>query len=99
MIIKGKTQPGKREALRAAFERILGPRARDNAKQPLVMFCEDGSDPNSFVLVESYVNMAAMQENGQAPWFAEYMGAAMPLLSGQPEVTMLTPRWVKGLTV
>jgi len=99
MIIKGKTQPGKREELRATFERILAPRARENEKQLLVMFCADSSDPDAFVLVEAYADMAAVQQNGQAPWFAEYMAAAMPLLAGQPDVTMASPRWSKGLAL
>jgi len=38
-----------------------------------------------------------MGASAQAPWFAEYMAAVGPLLAGEPDVAMATPRWSKGV--
>jgi quinol monooxygenase YgiN len=99
LIIKTKTQPGQRDAVRALYEQMLAPRATANDAQQLVVFSYDAQDANVFYLFEIYSGQEAFQAASQAPWFWEYMSAAAPLLDGQPEVTMATPMWAKGATV
>lgn len=97
MIIKTKSQPGKREELFELYRDLLAPRAEANADQQVVVWCSDQSDPDTFYLFELYRNAEAMGANAQADWFADYMAKAGPLLGGAPEVAMASPRWTKGV--
>jgi quinol monooxygenase YgiN len=67
--------------------------------QELIVFSYDAQDPDVFYLFEIYSSQEAFQTASQAPWFWEYMGAAGPLLAGQPEVVMAAPVWAKGAAV
>lgn len=97
MVIRTKTLPGKRDEVRARYEELLAPRAVENEAQQVVVWCDDDQDPDAFVLFELYSERAALEANASAPWFGEYMAAVGPLLAGQPEVTMATPRWSTGV--
>lgn len=97
MILKTKTQPGQREAVRHLFEQHLAPRAQANETQELVIWCADDNDPDTFYVFELYSNHKAPQANAQAPWFWDYMKQVQPLLAAQPEVAMATPEWAKGV--
>ncbi len=99
LIVKTKTQPGKREAVRQLYEEILGPRAQANAAQELVIWCADDADSDTFYLFEVYQDRDSQQENGQAPWFFEYLQKVQPLLAGMPEVMTGTPEWAKGMKI
>lgn len=99
LIIKTRTQPGKRDEVRQLYEKMLAPRALENAAQEFVAMNYDANDADVFYLYEIYASQEAFQASSQAPWFWEYMGAAGPLLDGQPEVMMATPMWAKGIGV
>jgi len=47
-------------------------------------------------MVEVYGDPQAMQSNASAPWFADYMRAAAPLLDGAPRMVTAAPQWAKG---
>ncbi|NND03980.1 MAG: hypothetical protein HKN91_14460 [Acidimicrobiia bacterium] len=97
MIIKTKAQPGKRDELFELYNQILIPRAEENDSQEVVVWSADQHDPDTFYLFEIYSDGEAMGANAAAPWFAEYMAHAGPLLADEPEVGMATPRWSKGI--
>jgi quinol monooxygenase YgiN len=97
MIIKTRTQPGKRAEVAALYQAHLAPRAVENAEQETVVWCDDVHDPDVFYLFEIYSSQEAMGRNAQAPWFAEYMTQVGPLLAAEPEVGMATPNWNIGL--
>ncbi|MDJ0925659.1 MAG: hypothetical protein QNJ77_13980 [Acidimicrobiia bacterium] len=97
MIIKTRTQPGKRSEVAALYQEHLAPRAAGNPEQEIVVWCDDMHDPDVFYLFEIYSNQEAMGANAQAPWFADYMTAAGPLLAAEPEVGMAMPGWSTGL--
>lgn len=94
-MVRGRAQPGKREEVRQLFETHLAPHATANSSQPIVVWCADNGDPDTFYLWEVYSDPAAMEANGRAPWFGQYVAAVGPLLSGQPDVITATPMWVK----
>ncbi len=97
MIIKTRTQPGKRAEVAALYQQHLAPRAERNEEQEVVVWCDDAHDPDVFYLFEIYASQEAMGANAQAPWFADYMAAAGPLLAAEPEVGMAEPAWSTGL--
>ena len=98
MVIKSRTQPGKRAEVAALYQQHLAPRAAANEQQELVVWCDDSHDPDVFYLFEIYANQEAMGANAQAPWFADYMAAAGPMLAAEPEVAMAVPTWSTGLS-
>lgn len=97
MVIRSTAQPGKRDALYELYLDHLAPRAAANDAQEVVVWCADQQDPDVFVLFELYRDAEALGANAGADWFTEYMQAAMPLLAGEPQVTMATPMWSTGV--
>ena len=97
MVIKTKAQAGKRDELFDLYKEIMVPRAERNDAQEVVVWCADQHDPDAFFLFEIYTSGEAMGANAAAPWFADYMAKAGPLLAGEPEVAMATPQWSKGV--
>ena len=97
MVVKSKAQPDKRDEVYELYRRLLAPRAEANDGQEVVVWCADQHDPDAFYLFEIYRDAETMGANAQAPWFGEYMSAVAPLLAGEPEVSMGTPLWSKGL--
>ena len=97
MIIKTKTQPGKRDEVQRLYRELLVPRALANEAQEVVVWCDDQDDPDTFLLFEIYRDAAAFGANAQSDWFADYLARVGPLLAGEPEVTMATPAWSKGI--
>ncbi len=97
MVIKTKAQPNRRRELQALYEELMAPRALENEAQEVVVWCADQHDEDTFYLFEIYRDAEAMGSNAQAPWFAEYMTKAGPMLAGEPEVAMATPVWSKGV--
>jgi len=94
-MVSGRAQSGKREDVRRLFETHLAPHVIANVSQPIVAWCADNADPDAFYLWEVYTDPAAMEANGRASWFGEYMSAVGALLDGQPEVTTAAPMWLK----
>lgn len=97
LIVRTRAKPGARDQLRDLYLEHLAPRAEANQDQEVVVLCFDGQDPDVLYLFEVYRDQDALQRAAQAPWFAEYMGQAAPLLAGEPQVTMASPVWETGL--
>jgi quinol monooxygenase YgiN len=97
LIVSVRTQPGRRDDVRALWDRHLRPRAEANPAQELYLFCEDADDADALHLVEVYGDPAAAQENARASWFADYMREAGPLIAGRPGMVSARPVWAKGL--
>ena len=97
LLVKTRAKPGARDQVRDLYLEHLAPRAEANPAQEVVVLCLDGQDPDVLYLFEVYRDQAALQQAAQAPWFAEYMATAAPLLAGEPEVAMAAPVWETGL--
>ena len=95
-IVSGRAKVGKRDELYKLFEQHLAPRAAKNDAQQVVVWMADQQDPQAFYLFEIYRVPAAIEANSQADWFWAYMSQAGPLLDGQPEMKLASPRWTKG---
>ena len=88
MVIKTRAKPNRRNELQALYEELMAPHALDNEAQEVVVWCADQHDDDLFYLFEIYRDAEAMGANAQAPWFADYMAKAGPMLAGEPEVAM-----------
>lgn len=99
VMIRVTTKPGQRDELRKLWDAHLRDRVDGNAAQELYLLVEDATDPDTLHLVEVYADPEEMARNAQAPWFAEYMRAAGPLLDGPPVMATGEPVWAKGYPI
>ncbi len=95
LIIKHKTQPGKRDEVRAAWEKYMASAISSNPGHTAYFYCFDNADPDSISAFQVYESAEASQEFLATDSYAAYLEDVEPLLAGQPQVTALTPVWVK----
>lgn len=97
LIIKHKTQPGKRDEVRKVWERHMAPAVSANPGHIAYFYCFDNADPDAIVAFQQYVSAEAAGEFLKTDSYAAYLQEVEPLLSGPPQVTALTPMWSKEL--
>ncbi len=97
MMVTSKAQPGKRDELYELYRQQLAPRAEENDRQEVVVWSTDDADDDVFHLFEIYSDKDAFQANAGSEFFMEYMKSAGPLLAGEPNVQLMTPRWSTGV--
>jgi len=95
LIVKHKTQPGKREEVRKAWERHMAPAVAANPGHTAYFYCFDNSDLDSISAFQQYSSAEASQEFLKTDSYAAYLKDVEPLLAGPPQVTALTPVWSK----
>lgn len=96
IIMKVTTLPGRRAELRELWDIHLRRRVETNSAQELYLVVEDAVDPDALHLIEVYGDPEEMARNAQAPWFAEYLNEAGPLLAGPATMATGEPVWAKG---
>ena len=97
LIIKHKTQPGKRDEVRIVWERHMAPAVSANPGHIAYFYCFDNADPDAIVAFQQYVSAEAAGEFLKTDSYAAYLQEVEPLLSGPPQVTALTPVWSKDV--
>lgn len=95
LFIKHKTLPGKRDAVRQVWMRHMQPNIERNPAHEAYFYCFDNNDPDSICAFQQYTDLASSQAFLQTETYAAYLREVEPLLAGPPEVTALTPRWIK----
>ena len=96
LIIKHKTQPGKRDEVRAVWVKHMAPAVSANPGHAAYFYCFDNADPDSISAFQVYESAEASQQFLKTESYAAYLHDVEPLLSGPPQVTTLTPVWAKG---
>lgn len=97
LIIKHKTQPGKRDEVRKVWEKHMAPAVSANPGHLAYFYCFDNADPDAILAFQQYVSAEAAGEFLKTDSYAAYLQEVEPLLSGPPQVTALTPMWSKGV--
>lgn len=95
LIIKHKTQPGKRDEVRAVWEKHMEPAVSRNPGHVAYFYCFDNSDQDSISAFQVYESVEASEQFLATESYAEYLRDVEPLLLGPPSVTSLTPVWAK----
>jgi quinol monooxygenase YgiN len=95
LIVKTKTQPGKREDVYRLFEKHLASRVSDTEALEVFVWCADEIDSDIFYIFEIYGDRAVQQANAQDPAYFAYLQEAQLLLAGPPDVVTATPIWSK----
>lgn len=97
LFVKHKTLPGKRDEVRAVWERYMAPAIAANPGHTAYFYCFDNSDPDSICAFQQYASPEAAQDFLKTDSYAAYLKDVEPLLSGPPQVTSLTPKWSKAI--
>ena len=96
LIVKHRTQPGKRDEVRAVWERHMAPAIAVNPGHSAYFYCFDNADPDSISAFQQYTNAEEAAAFLKTDAYAAYLNEVEPLLSGPPEVTPLTTTWSKA---
>ena len=96
LFIRHKTQPGRRDQVRAVWERHMQPAIAQNQGHAAYFYCFDDGDPDAICAFQQYVDADAARAFLTTESYAAYLREVEPLLAGPPEVTSLTPMWRKG---
>ncbi|HYW56129.1 MAG TPA: antibiotic biosynthesis monooxygenase [Polaromonas sp.] len=96
LIIKHKTQPGKRDEVRSIWEKHMAAAVSSHEGHTAYFYCFDNADPDTIYAFQQYASVDASRNFLQTSSYADYLKEVEPLLAGPPEVTSLTPVWSKG---
>lgn len=96
LIVKHKTQPGRRDDVRRVWEKHMAPAISANPGHTAYFYCFDNKDPDSIWAFQQYESEKASQEFVNTVSYAAYLKEVEPLLSSPPQVTPLTPMWSKA---
>jgi quinol monooxygenase YgiN len=97
LIVKSKTQPGKRDDVYRLFEKHLASHVQDTDALEVFVWCADEIDADTFYIFEIYGDRSVQQVNAQDPAYLAYLQEAQPLLANPPEILKATPVWVKNI--
>lgn len=95
LIIRHRTQPGKRDQVRAVWERHVRPAITANPDHLAYFYCFDDHDPDSIIAFQVYTDTEAANAFLATDRYGAYQQAVEPLLQGPPDVVGMTPVWSK----
>ncbi len=84
-----KTKDGQGEALEAVFQELAEKVRANEAGNTLYQLTKSRSEPNTYKVLELYVDQEALTAHGQTDYFRA-LGAKMgPALDGRPHIELL----------
>lgn len=95
LMVKFTTKPGKRDELKALWEKYVKPHAAKSDEIEFSCYCFDHQDENSIILFELLRSGDTLQTAYRSDWFKEYMSEMEQLLAGPPMVMTGNPIWIK----
>lgn len=95
LFIKHRTQPGRRSEVQAVWLRHMAPAVAANADHLAYFYCEDPAEPDVICAFQHYASPEAARAFLLTESYRAYLHDVESLLAGPPEVTTLTPLWVK----
>ncbi len=96
LIVRHKTKPGRRDEVRAVWEKHMAPAVSANPGHVAYFYCFANADPDSIIAFQMYESAEASQEFLKTDSYSAYLKDVERLLVGPPEVTEATPQWRKG---
>ncbi len=95
LIIRHRTRPGRRDEVRAIWERHMAPAIAANPGHEAYFYCFDTADPDVICAFQQYSGPDAARVFLETPAYRDYQDEVERLLLGPPEVTSLEPVWIK----
>jgi quinol monooxygenase YgiN len=95
LFIRHQTQPGRRDDVRAVWERHMRPAIAANPGHEAYFYCYDDADADVICAFQQYADAGAARDFLATASYAAYLREVEPLLAGPPQVTAVTPVWSK----
>ncbi len=95
LFIVHRTVAGKRNEVRAVWERHMAPAIRANDGHLAYFYGFDVGDPDVIRVFQLYRDRAASEAFLKSPDYAAYLAEVEPLLSGPPQVSETDLVWHK----
>lgn len=95
--VRHKALPGKRDALRAVWEKYARGYIEAAGVQRAYFYCYDDEDPDTIVAFQLGTDRSGLADFTKQPWFPAYEAETAALLAGPSEYRSVTPIWVKGV--
>ena len=96
LFITHRTAPGKRDAVRAIWERHMASAVAGNDAHLAYFYCFDTEDTDVLRVFQLYLDRAASDAFLKHPNYVAYLDEVEPLLQGPPQVHAAEPKWQKG---
>jgi quinol monooxygenase YgiN len=90
-----KTKPGKRDELKAAFEKYIKPHVIENSEILQNVYNYSMDDPDTVCMFEVLSDVSVFGKAYEEPWMKEYLSVIGNLLVDKPQVLRLNPIWMK----
>jgi len=97
LMVKMTTQNGKREELRALWEKYAKRHAAESDNVQFSCYSYDLADANTICLFEVLRDGDLLPALYQSEWFKEYLASIQALLAGPPVICTGSPIWIKEL--
>ena len=91
-----KTKPGKRDELKAAWEKYIKPHVNENKEIEQHNYHFSMDDPDTVCLFEVLSDIQVLNGTYEQPWMKEYLSVIGPLLASPPQMLRLNPVWMKN---
>ncbi|MEH3154144.1 MAG: antibiotic biosynthesis monooxygenase [Gordonia paraffinivorans] len=98
VVVVHRTLPGRRDEVRALWERHMAPAVQGNPGHLAYCYGLDVDDPDVITAFQLYRGADDASAFLDHPAYAVYERAVAPLLTGPPQVRRLTPIWIKDST-
>jgi quinol monooxygenase YgiN len=95
VIVTHQTLPGRRDDVRAVWEKHMAPAVEANAGHVAYFYCLDDNDPDVIRAFQVYADGEASRAFLATEAYASYVAEVEPLLAGPPDVSVQTPVWQK----
>lgn len=96
LFVRHKTRPGKRDEVRKVWEHHMRTAIAGNSGHEAYFYTFDNNDPDSICAFQQYTDLTASKEFLKTGSYAAYLKDVEPLLAAPPEITSLTPVWIKA---
>jgi quinol monooxygenase YgiN len=96
LFITHRTRPGKRDAVRAIWERHMQPAIAGNPGHIHYFYCLVADDADVVRVFQQYVDREAAQAFLRQPSYRAYLAEVEDLLAGSPEVAEAAVMWAKA---
>jgi quinol monooxygenase YgiN len=95
LIIRHLVRPGLRDDVRRVWEARMAPAIDANPGHLAYFYCFDDSEPDAITAFQVYDSIESSREFLETGAYASYLRDVEPLLSAPPQITPLTPVWMK----
>jgi len=97
LFLQHRTKPGARNEVQKVWQKHMQPAIDNNAGHEAYVY-SFGSDPNSICAFQVYSSAEDAKAFLGSPAYISYEKEVAQLLEGPPQVNVLQPQWIKGVS-